>query len=95
MTRRPAALLLILASLPAFGQEPAYEAIPAMVTMTDGVVLDATLGTRALYLVPGHESSVALRAKNILDTRGPDPGFSGFEYPLRPMEVFLELRHQL
>jgi iron complex outermembrane receptor protein len=36
---------------------------------------------------------VALRSKNLLVTRGPDPGFAGFEYPLAPAEIFLELRH--
>lgn len=35
--------LLWLAAAPALAQEPAYEAIPAMVTMSDGVRLDATL----------------------------------------------------
>jgi outer membrane receptor for ferrienterochelin and colicins len=59
------------------------------------VVLDATLATRELYIVRGHESRIALRGKNILGTYGPDPGFSGFEYPLRPMEIFLEFRNTL
>jgi len=49
--------------------------------------------TRNLYLIPGHESTVALRAYNLLGTRGPDPGFSGFEYPLAPREILLELHH--
>jgi outer membrane receptor for ferrienterochelin and colicins len=57
------------------------------------VMLDAALASRALYLIPGHESRIALRAKNLLMTTGPDPGFSGFEYPLAPLEVFLELQH--
>lgn len=43
MTSRSGVLLLILASAPAFAEEPAYEAVPAMVTMSDGVALDATL----------------------------------------------------
>ena len=59
------------------------------------VLLDATLATRELYLVPGHESRLALRGKNILGVVGPDPGFSGFEYPVRPTELILELRHSL
>jgi iron complex outermembrane receptor protein len=59
------------------------------------VLLDASLATRELYLVRGHESRIALRAKNILGAAGPDPGFSGFEYPLRPTELILELRHSL
>jgi iron complex outermembrane receptor protein len=57
------------------------------------VMLDMSLQTREIYLAPGHESRVALRSKNLLVTRGPDPGFAGFEYPLAPAEIFLELRH--
>ncbi len=49
--------------------------------------------TRSLYLFPGHETVAALRVYNVLATRGPDPGFSGFEYPLPPREILLELRH--
>ncbi|MFO7179489.1 MAG: TonB-dependent receptor [Pseudomonadota bacterium] len=56
-------------------------------------LLDASLATREIYLAPGHESRVALRSRNLLRTRGADPGFSGFEYPLAPAELFLELRH--
>ncbi len=51
------------------------------------------LTTRDVYLFPGHESRIALRAYNLFAARGPDPGFSGFEYPLAPREVFLELQH--
>ena len=55
--------------------------------------LDVTLATRELYLVPGHETRIALRGKNILVARGPDPGFAGFEYPIQPAQLFLELEH--
>lgn len=55
--------------------------------------LDVTLATRELYLVPGHETRIALRGKNLLVARGPDPGFSGFEYPLQPAQLFLEIEH--
>jgi outer membrane receptor for ferrienterochelin and colicins len=55
--------------------------------------LDVTLATRELYLVPGHETRFALRGKNLLVARGPDPGFSGFEYPLQPAQIFLEVEH--
>ena len=51
--------------------------------------------TRSLYLVRGHESRIALRVYNVLGTRGPDPGFSGFEYPLTGRDVFLELHHAM
>lgn len=56
-------------------------------------MLDVTLATRELYLVPGHETRIALRGKNLLVARGPDPGFSGFEYPIQPAQLFLEVEH--
>lgn len=56
-------------------------------------MLNLSLATRELYLIRGHESRIAIRARNLLATTGPDPGFSGFEYALAPREVFLELRH--
>jgi outer membrane receptor for ferrienterochelin and colicins len=51
------------------------------------------LTTRSLYLFPGHETVAALRVYNITAVEGPEPGYSGFEYPLPPREVMLELRH--
>ena len=56
-------------------------------------LLEASIATRELYLVPGHETRIALRSRNLLGSRGPDPGFSGFEYPLAPRELFLEIAH--
>jgi outer membrane receptor for ferrienterochelin and colicins len=56
-------------------------------------LLDLSLATREIYLIPGQESRFALRSRNLLGARGPDPGFSGFEYPLDPAELFLEFRH--
>jgi len=56
-------------------------------------MLDVSLSTRAVYLVPGQETRFALRSRNLLLARGPDPGFSGFEYPLAPAELFLEVEH--
>jgi iron complex outermembrane receptor protein len=55
--------------------------------------VDAFLTTRDLYLIRGQETRIALRARNLLDGRGPDPGPSGFEYPLTARELLLELRH--
>ena len=55
--------------------------------------LNLFLTTRALYLVPRHESVVAIRVYNAFGTAGPDPGFSGFDYPLSPREIMLEFRH--
>ncbi|MEO8182972.1 MAG: TonB-dependent receptor [Deltaproteobacteria bacterium] len=57
------------------------------------LLLDASLATRDLFLLPGHETRLALRAKNLLGAQGPVPGFSGFEYPLAPREVFFEIKH--
>lgn len=57
------------------------------------LLLSASLSTRPLYLIPGHETRFAVRAKNLLGEEGPIPGFSGFDYPLAPREVFLELEH--
>jgi iron complex outermembrane receptor protein len=56
-------------------------------------LLDFSLATREVYLIPGQESRFALRARNLLGTRAADPGFSGFEYPIAPSEIFLEFRH--
>jgi iron complex outermembrane receptor protein len=47
-----------------------------------------------LFLIPGHETTIALRGKNLLGALGPDPGFSGFELPLVAREIMLELRHR-
>jgi outer membrane receptor for ferrienterochelin and colicins len=55
--------------------------------------LDVFVTTRDLYLIRGQESRIALRARNVLDSRGPDPGPSGFEYPLTAREILVELRH--
>jgi outer membrane receptor for ferrienterochelin and colicins len=57
------------------------------------VMLDLSLATRSLYLAPGHESRLALRARNVLLARGPDPGPAGFEYPLKPAEILLQFEH--
>lgn len=56
-------------------------------------LLELSVATRELYLIPGQESRIALRSRNILGARGPDPGFSGFEYPFAPTELFLEFEH--
>ncbi len=58
------------------------------------VLWNASLRTRAMTIFPHQETFAALRAKNLLGAGGPDPGFSGFEYPLAAREIFLELRHR-
>ncbi|MBN2196133.1 MAG: TonB-dependent receptor [Polyangiaceae bacterium] len=57
------------------------------------LMLDVSLATREIYLARGHESRFAIRARNLLVERGPDPGPSGFEYPLKPSEIFFEIEH--
>ncbi len=57
--------------------------------------LDASIRLHDLYIVPGHETSVSILAKNVTGTNGPDPGETGYEYPLSAREFFLELRHEL
>lgn len=54
-------------------------------------LLDVALSTRDIYWMKGHEAHFALRGRNLLGTRGPDPGFGAFEYPLRATQVFLEV----
>lgn len=56
-------------------------------------MLDLSISTRENYLVPGQETRFALRSRNLLLARGPDPGFAGFEYPLAPAEIFVEIEH--
>lgn len=58
-------------------------------------LLDVSLATREVYLIPGQESRFALRSRNLLGIRAADPGFSGFEYPINPAELFFEFRHTL
>jgi iron complex outermembrane receptor protein len=62
-------------------------------TLKPYATLNLFVATKDLYLVSGHETVIALRAYNLLAQTGPDPGFSGFEYPLSPREILLELRH--
>jgi len=57
------------------------------------LMLDLSLATREVYLARQQETRFALRARNVLVERGPDPGPAGFEYPLRPPEIFLEAEH--
>jgi iron complex outermembrane receptor protein len=57
------------------------------------VMLDAFVSTREVYFIRGQETRFALRGRNLLLARGPDPGPAGFEYPLRPGELFFEVEH--
>ena len=65
----------------------------ASFTLPTYLLMELSLQTRALYLIRGHESRIALRAYNVLGMDGPDPGFAGFEIPLVPRTIMLDLRH--
>jgi outer membrane receptor for ferrienterochelin and colicins len=62
-------------------------------TLPAYVLLDAKLSTDGFHLFrdPAQEISFAVSAKNLLDAKGPAPGFSGVDYPLSPRSIFLEL----
>jgi outer membrane receptor for ferrienterochelin and colicins len=62
-------------------------------TLTPYVLLEAKLSTDGFHLFrdPAQEISFAVSAKNLLDAKGPAPGFSGVDYPLSPRSIFLEL----
>jgi outer membrane receptor for ferrienterochelin and colicins len=57
-------------------------------------LLEAGLATRGFNLLGSAEHTVAcsLTGKNLLDERGPAPGFSGVDYPLAPRSFFLQLQ---
>ncbi|HEY5961588.1 MAG TPA: TonB-dependent receptor, partial [Polyangiaceae bacterium] len=56
-------------------------------------LLDLSLSTREIYWIRGQESRLSLHGRNLLNARGPEPGFGAFEYPLRRTQVFLAFDH--
>jgi iron complex outermembrane receptor protein len=59
------------------------------------VLLGATISTVDLKLWSNHETTFQVVGKNLLGVTGPDPGFSGFDYPLAPTSFFFMVRQQL
>jgi outer membrane receptor for ferrienterochelin and colicins len=58
-------------------------------------MLDATLSTTPLELL-GHRKTVLMfKVRNVMDVKGPDPGFAGVDYPLQSRSFFLQLRQEL
>ena len=57
------------------------------------VLLEAKLATRGFHILrdPAQEISFAVSGKNLLGAAGPNPGFSGVDYPLPPRALFLEV----
>jgi iron complex outermembrane receptor protein len=62
-------------------------------TLPSYVLLEAGLATTRfdLFGLERHEVSFALTGKNLLGARGPNPGFSGVDYPLAPRTFFLQM----
>src|SRR5207249_133296 len=57
--------------------------------------LDAVLSTVGLHPFGRRETGVLLRCTNLGNARGPDPGYGGVDYPLRPRTVFLQLTQEM
>jgi len=64
-------------------------------TLPQYVSLDVTLSTVNLHLIKDHETTIMLSGRNLIGTAGPDPGFSGFDYPLASRIFWLQLRQRL
>jgi iron complex outermembrane receptor protein len=58
-------------------------------------MLDATLSTTPLELLGKRKTVLMFKARNLLDVKGPDPGFAGVDYPLLSRSFFLQLRQEL
>ena len=58
-------------------------------------LLGATVSTAGLRLFGDRPVVVSLHGTNLLDTKTPDPGFAGVDYPRSPRTLSLELRQEL
>jgi iron complex outermembrane receptor protein len=67
----------------------------ASYTLPSYWLLDATIATVPFQVLPERQTVVMLIAHNLIGAKGPDPGFSGFDYPLAPRTIWLQLRQQL
>lgn len=54
-------------------------------------LLDASISFPQLALFPLGKTTFSIRAKNLLDAEGPDPGFDGVDYPLLPRRIMAEM----
>ncbi len=54
-------------------------------------LLGASLSITDLEIFPAGKTTFSLRAENLLDAKGPDPGFNGVDYPLLSRRIFVEL----
>jgi outer membrane receptor for ferrienterochelin and colicins len=62
-------------------------------TLPSYFMIDGNIATRGFRVLrdPGQEISFSLSGKNLLGAIGPDPGFSGVDYPLAPRSFFLQV----
>jgi hypothetical protein len=56
------------------------------------VVVDATVATLDPEFLPG-KTTVELLARNLTNSAGVMPGFSGVDYPVTQRSFFLQIRH--
>jgi outer membrane receptor for ferrienterochelin and colicins len=64
-------------------------------TLPDYAMLNASISTTGIKLIPDRETTFHVVGKNLTGAKGPDAGFSGFDYPLAPRTFWFELRQQL
>ena len=66
-------------------------------TLPSYVLLDANLASEGFQILRhgDQQVSVGISGKNLLDARGPYPGFSGVDYPLAPRSFFAHLNLSL
>jgi iron complex outermembrane receptor protein len=57
-------------------------------------MLNASIAMVTKRFFKDRETNIAMRFYNILGATGADPGFSGFDYPLAPREIFLSVRQE-
>jgi outer membrane receptor protein involved in Fe transport len=57
-------------------------------------MLSATLSTVPFEVLDGHKTVLMFKARNLLNVKGPDPGFAGVDYPLLSRSFFVQLRQQ-
>src|SRR5207245_1293883 len=59
------------------------------------VMLGASISTVGLELLPKKETVIMVIGRNLVGSTGPDPGFSGFDYPLTGRTILFQLRQLL
>jgi iron complex outermembrane receptor protein len=63
--------------------------------LPDYWMLDMSLATLGLELKKGHETTLMVSARNLLDVRGPDPGYWRIDFPLTGRTIWFQIRQDL